>query len=91
MLDFNLYEEGWTVAVALGHLAFWDQWSLTLLKKWKESGVSSETVDTNTVNDTLVPLFLAMPPRQVAILALTETAPGKKKKHQTEISRTILS
>jgi len=26
---------GWTVAVALAHLAFWDQRSLSLMRKWK--------------------------------------------------------
>ena len=30
--------DNWTVAVAFAHLAFWDQRSLYMLRKWKQSG-----------------------------------------------------
>jgi hypothetical protein len=69
-LIIPLYE-GWTVAVALAHLAFWDQWSLTLLRRQKNFIKSREIVDTDVVNDTLVPLFLGIPPRCAAELALS--------------------
>jgi hypothetical protein len=62
---------GWNVAVDLAHLAFWDQWSLTLMRKWAKSGVSAVTVDANVLNDTLVPLFHEIPPRQAADLAVS--------------------
>ena len=32
-------ENGWTIAVALAHLSFWDQRSLFLMRKWNKSGV----------------------------------------------------
>jgi len=70
--ELNLsLDANWTVAMALGHLAFWDQWSLTLLRKSKASGIFAANVDSNTVNDTLLPIFSAMPPRQAASLALS--------------------
>jgi hypothetical protein len=31
--------DDWTIAVALAHLSFWDQRSLFLMRKWKNSGV----------------------------------------------------
>ena len=33
-------DDRWTTAVALSHLAFWDQRSLCLIRKWKSSGVT---------------------------------------------------
>ncbi len=66
-----LYKEGWTIAVALAHLAFWDQWSLTQMQKWKKTGVSPENIDSNAVNDTLLSIFLEMPPRKAANLAIS--------------------
>jgi hypothetical protein len=62
---------GWNVAVDLAHLAFWDQWSLTLMRKWEKSGVSAVAADANTLNDTLVPILLEILPRRSANLALS--------------------
>jgi hypothetical protein len=63
--------EGWTIAVALAHLAFWDQWSLVLLRKWKKSSVALSPVDIDTTNDALLPLCLALSPRVAANLAVS--------------------
>jgi hypothetical protein len=61
----------WTVAVALAHLAFWDQRSLVLIRGWKQSGVVEPSpVDIAVLNDALLPLWLALPPRRAARLAL---------------------
>jgi hypothetical protein len=57
-LTCTLYEEGWTVAVALAHLAFWDTRRIILLKKWKIEGVSPSPSDDDVLNDTLL-LFLS--------------------------------
>jgi hypothetical protein len=73
-LEMVIYKEGWTVAVALGHLAFWDLRRAALARYWKQNGVQKSDInglDMNTVNDALVPLFLAMPPRKVAELAVS--------------------
>lgn len=69
-LNLNLYVEGWTVAVALAHLAFWDERRLVLIRKWKKKGVTSSPIDEDIINDASVPLFLAIPPRKAANLSI---------------------
>jgi hypothetical protein len=32
-LKLVIYKEGWTIAVVLAHVAFWDQYALALLKR----------------------------------------------------------
>ena len=61
--------EGWTISSALAHLAFWDQRALVLLRKSKKSGVALSPVDTDTINDALLSLCLALSPRIAANLA----------------------
>jgi hypothetical protein len=69
-LNLPLYA-GWTIAVALVHLAFWDQRALLITRKWKKEGVKAlPAIDTDTVNDALVPISLAIAPRMAANLAL---------------------
>ena len=69
--DLNLkLGEGWTIASALAHLAFWDQRALVLMKRWKRGGVAPSLVDTDAVNDALLPLCLAIPSRDAANLAV---------------------
>ena len=68
MLALNV--EGWTVAVALAHLAFWDERRLVLVKKWKKNGVTPSSIDVDSVNDALVPLLLAVPPRKAAKMSI---------------------
>ena len=61
----------WTIAVALAHLSFWDQRSLLLMQKWKESGVEPSPIDIDITNDSLLSLWLAIPPRSAANLAIS--------------------
>ncbi len=49
--------EGWTVAAALAHLAFWDQRALVLLRRWECTGVGTSPIDIDATNDTILPLF----------------------------------
>lgn len=63
--------EGWTVASALAHLAFWDQRASVLMKKWKAEGVASSPIDDDVTNDSILPLCLAIPPRAAARLAVS--------------------
>ena len=65
-LTLALNVEGWTVAVALAHLAFWDERRLVLVRKWKKKGVAPSPIDEDIVNDALVKLLLAIPPRKAA-------------------------
>jgi hypothetical protein len=58
------------VAVALAHLVFWDERRLVLVRKWKREGVKPSPMDDNVINDALVPILLAIPPRKAAGLAV---------------------
>jgi hypothetical protein len=71
-LKLVIYKEGWTVATALGHLAFWDERRTKLYKKWLKSGIVPEPVmDFDVLNDALLTMFLKMPPRATAEMAVT--------------------
>jgi len=73
-LTLILYQEGWTIAVALAHLAFWDQRRLVTLRKWEKQGVSPSLIDDNLgdiINDSLLPFFLEIPPRKAADMAIS--------------------
>jgi hypothetical protein len=70
-LKLVIYKEGWTIAVVLGHLAFWDERRRVLLKIWSQKGVSPSQYIEDIVNDTLIPLLLAIPPRRAAELAVS--------------------
>jgi hypothetical protein len=62
--------EGWTVAAAFAHLAFWDQRALVLMKKWEKTGVEPSPIDDDVTNDALLPICLSIPPRVAANLAV---------------------
>jgi hypothetical protein len=65
---------GWTVAAVLAHLAFWDQRALVLLEQWDKTGrvpPANDGVDVDWINDAAKPMFLALPPRRAAELALS--------------------
>jgi hypothetical protein len=71
-LELVIYQEGWTVAAGLAHLAFWDQYGLAVLRRWKQGGVVAHShSDSNAVNDALFNVALALPPRTAAELAVT--------------------
>ncbi len=66
--------EQWTVAGMLGHIAFWDARVFVLAGKL-ERGVpfspsDAEPEDVDWINDAARPLIHAIPPREVAELAL---------------------
>ncbi len=63
--------DGWTISSALAHLAFWDRRSLVLMRRWKESGVSQSPIDQDVVNESILPLCAAIPPRAAAALAVS--------------------
>ena len=65
-------DDEWTIAVALAHLAFWDQRSLFLIRKWKENGIIKQSpIDIEVINDALLSLWLLLPPRKAANLAIS--------------------
>ena|SRR5215831_15555574 len=65
---------GWTVAVALAHIAFWDRRAAALVKLWQQRGsvqTYSEGVDTaDIINEAATPTWQALPPRAAANEAL---------------------
>jgi hypothetical protein len=70
--------EGWTVSMALAHLAFWDSWHLA---RWEHAAASGEVapppVDdeiSGRNNDALVETWRALDPERAAALALDAAA-----------------
>ena len=81
--------EGWTVAVILAHLAFWELRTIVLLKRWKKTGVSSSPVDIEVLNEALLPLCKAIVPKTAAELAVT-TAEEADKEIETLTDKLIM-
>src|SRR6478736_1937555 len=61
---------GWTVAGALAHLAFWDRLRLCLIRRWAAGDFCSAAYDTNLFNATAQPLLEMIPPERAAAAAL---------------------
>lgn len=61
---------GWTVAGALGHLAFWDRQRLCLLRLWAAGDFRSGAYDSTVFNDAVQPFLELVPPRQIAAAAV---------------------
>ena len=66
--------EGWTVSMALAHLAFWDEWHVA---RWLYAAAEGElappaadNVVTNRANEALVTTWRALPGRAAASLVL---------------------
>jgi hypothetical protein len=70
-LKLIIYKEGWTIAAALAHVAFWDERRRLMLKIWKKKGVKPKPHIDDIVNDILIPFFLALPVRKAAELAVS--------------------
>lgn len=60
---------GWMVATALAHVAFWDRRALGVLERW-ERGEAPDSVNSEHLNEALLPEWLALPPRDAARLAV---------------------
>jgi hypothetical protein len=69
-LQLIIYKEGWTIAVMLAHIAFWDERRRVMLKIWKEKGVAQSPYFEDIFNDSMLPLLLLVPPRKAAELAV---------------------
>jgi hypothetical protein len=61
---------GWTVAVALGHLAFWDRRIAYVLTRWKDGGEPHVELDDDVVNRALEGLLQVVAPGEAARLAV---------------------
>jgi len=61
---------GWTTAVALGHLAFWDRRIAYVLTRWKDGGEPHQELDDDVVNSALEEVLKVMEPRAAAGLCV---------------------
>jgi hypothetical protein len=61
---------GWTVAVALAHVAFWDRQRLCLMRRWAAGDWCDGGYDGDLFNESLLPFLEAIPPDGTAALAL---------------------
>jgi Mycothiol maleylpyruvate isomerase N-terminal domain len=57
--------EGWTVKVALGHLAFWDRFAAAALRRWMQAGYSPSGEDSPFINVALEADLIALPSAHV--------------------------
>ncbi len=61
---------GWTVSVALAHLAFWDRLAALTLQRWERGDIPSDEAEPDLLNDALIEEWRALSPRQAADLAV---------------------
>ena len=61
---------GWTVAGALAHVAFWDRQRLCLMRRWSVGDMCSGAYDGNLFNETMQPLLEMIPPERAAAAAV---------------------
>src|SRR3954454_14853575 len=62
---------GWTVAGALAHVAFWDRQRLCLMRRWAAGEAArSGAYDGEVFNEALQPLLELIPPTDVATAAV---------------------
>jgi hypothetical protein len=61
---------GWTVAGALAHVAFWDRQRLCLMRRWAAGEDRSGAYDGEVFNEALQPLLELIPPERAAAAAV---------------------
>ncbi|HEV3310301.1 MAG TPA: hypothetical protein VG815_07270 [Chloroflexota bacterium] len=61
---------GWTVAVALAHIAFWDRQRLCLMRRWTAGNWCNGSYDGELFNEVLLPFLETIPPGRAAEMAL---------------------
>jgi hypothetical protein len=55
-------EGGWTVASALGHIAFWEEYDLTIFRRSLTEAKAPAYGDYEALNEAMRPLWLLLPP-----------------------------
>jgi hypothetical protein len=61
---------GWTVAGALAHVAFWDRQRLCLMRRWASGDNCSGAYDGDVFNTAMQPLLEMIPPERVGPAAV---------------------
>lgn len=67
----SVLPNGWTVAVTLAHLAFWDQRVIHVIEMAKKEGKVTRTELDIQLNDIIEPFLKAIPPAEAAKLAFS--------------------
>ncbi len=62
--------EGWTVATALAHAAFWDRRAGRVFERWRRDGTPYRDQDDDILNLSLLDEWNALVPRKAADLAV---------------------
>src|SRR5262245_16772096 len=62
--------EHWTVGVVVAHIAWWDQRVMYILDMTEKNGKLFNLEIDIVVNDLSLPLWLAVPPREAARIAI---------------------
>lgn len=62
---------GWTVSVALAHMAYWDRRAVGLLKLWDGEGRLPDSVYEDVLNEVLLPEWQAIDPSKALELAIS--------------------
>ena len=62
--------EHWTVGVVFAHLAFWDRRVLGVIERLERDGTLEDRGVDPIANDYALPLWLAVPPREAARIAI---------------------
>jgi hypothetical protein len=65
-----LLPNGWTVAVALAHIAFWDRQRLCLMRRWAANQDCHGKYDGEVFNEALLPLLQLIPFQAAVKLAI---------------------
>jgi hypothetical protein len=69
MLTLRL-PNGWTVAVALAPIAFWDRQRLCLMRRWAAGNWCNGAYDGELFNEVLLPFLEAIPPDSAVEMAV---------------------
>lgn len=75
---------GWTIATALAHLAFWDNYAVALHGDWKRKGFHKPAEETDIVNAAVESMSQAIPP--AALLAWVRTSATASDQAAAEVS-----
>lgn len=81
----------WTIAILLAHLAFWDRRVMYVLEKTEQDGKLYIPQIEVAVNDLLLPLWAAIPPKEAARLAIesAEALDQRLENYPPELLETI--
>ena len=60
------FDFGWSVAVALAHIAFFDRRTARLAERWQRDGYGPSPYDADAINDAMLPAWRLIPPRLAA-------------------------